>query len=279
MWNQQLPSRLRRRRARDARRDVVLGLIAGLGVLGVALRFRSRPVIARTVIEDPAHSTLMDETGAVRSVQAAKLIMPSAELERIWSPMHLERLARTYWRFLTRVTLGLVRVKYTDEERTVCLLVRALPLLRFQKPEYEMNDERGVVRWRIEDGVLVSRRGRHGNGFLQIDMARAGASDEPGCEELHVEVEVANFYPSLASRVSTWFYTETQARIHVFVTHGFLRSLARLDLAESRVGRFAKRRRAIDVDDVPDPPPVGQRSPAAERPEREPMAAMWSPRR
>jgi hypothetical protein len=33
----------------------------------------------------------------------------------------------------------------------------------------------------------------------------------------------------------------------VIVTHGFLRSLARLDLSESRVGRFAT------VDEVPDP--------------------------
>ncbi|MEA2391613.1 MAG: hypothetical protein QOK31_1722, partial [Solirubrobacteraceae bacterium] len=227
--------------------------------------------MARAVIEDPEHSTVMDESGAVRSVQAARLIMPSEELERIWSPMHLERLARTYWRFLTRVTLGVIRVKYTEEERTVCVLFRAFPLLRFQKPEYEMNDERGVVRWRIEDGVLVSSRGRGGDGFLQIDMARTGSvTDEPGCEALEVEVEVANFYPSLASRISSWFYTATQGRIHVFVTHGFLRSLARLDLAESRVGRFARRRRAIDVDDVPDPPPIGERSPAGERPYREP---------
>jgi hypothetical protein len=34
----------------------------------------------------------------------------------------------------------------------------------------------------------------------------------------------------------------------VIVTHAFLRSLARLDLAESRVGRL------IGVDEVPDPP-------------------------
>ncbi|MCW2992161.1 MAG: hypothetical protein JWM73_2755, partial [Solirubrobacterales bacterium] len=44
-----------------------------------------------------------------------------------------------------------------------------------------------------------------------------------------------------------WLYTNTQSRIHVLVTHGFLRSLARLKLAESRVGRFAR------VEDVPDP--------------------------
>ena len=56
---------------------------------------------------------------------------------------------------------------------------------------------------------------------------------------VHVEVEVANFYPALASGVARWFYAATQSRIHVIVTHGFLRSLARLDLAESVVGRYA----------------------------------------
>jgi hypothetical protein len=74
---------------------------------------------------------------------------------------------------------------------------------------------------------------------------RADSSDGRGI--LHVEVEVANFYPTLAFRIGRWFYANTQSRIHVIVTHGFLRSLARLDLAESRVGRLAT------VDEVPDP--------------------------
>ncbi len=56
---------------------------------------------------------------------------------------------------------------------------------------------------------------------------------------MHVEVEIANFYPSLATWVARWFYANTQSRIHVLVTHGFLRSLARLELEESAVGRFA----------------------------------------
>ena len=56
---------------------------------------------------------------------------------------------------------------------------------------------------------------------------------------VHIEVEVANFYPALASGIARWFYSATQSRIHVIVTHGFLRSLARLDLAESVVGRYA----------------------------------------
>jgi hypothetical protein len=202
--------------------------------------------VERAAIENLADETTMDDRGAVRSVQAADLIVPEEEAQALWSPRQLENLARTYWRFLTRVTLGLIRVKYTERERYVCLLFRPLVLLSFQAPEYEMDQNRAIVRWRIEKGVLVSREGRGGNGFLEIDMQRC-PTDLPGRARLHIEVEVANFYPAIASRLGRWLYTNTQSRIHVIVTHGFLRSLAKLKLARSRVGRFA------DVEDLPSP--------------------------
>jgi hypothetical protein len=176
-------------------------------------------------------------TGAVRSVQAADVYLPEDALRQIWTPLHLERLARTYWRFLSHVTLGLIRVRYTESERFVVLLLPALKLLTFRAPEYEMDAQRGVVRWRIARGLLVARAGRHKDGYLQIDVRRC-PSEDPKLARLRVEVEVANFYPSIASGIGRWFYRETQSRIHVLITHGFLRSLARLDLAESRVGRF-----------------------------------------
>ncbi len=66
------------------------------------------------------HSTVDEQTGAVRSVQAAELCLPAEALAEMWSPVYLERLARTYWRFLTRVTLGSVRVRYTESERSSC---------------------------------------------------------------------------------------------------------------------------------------------------------------
>ena len=55
-----------------------------------------------------------------------------------------------------------------------------------------------------------------------------------------------NFYPLIAgwgwfSRVGRIVYRETQLRIHVVVTHAFLRSLARLDLAPSMVGALRRR--------------------------------------
>jgi hypothetical protein len=178
-------------------------------------------------------------TGAMRSIQAADLSLPEAALRELWSPMYLERLARTYWRFLTRVTLGLIRVRYSQTERSVVLLGLRLRLLTFAAPEYELEPDHGIVRWRIACGLLVARHGHGGAGHLQIDVRRL-PDESPGRARLHVEVEVANFHPAIASGLGRRVYNATQARIHVLVTHGFLRSLARLDLAESRVGRFAR---------------------------------------
>jgi hypothetical protein len=219
--------------------EIALAIVAiALVVAAVQARRRARSrAVAQVEIEGVAESTRVDSSGAVRSVQAARLTLPESTLDAIWTPAHLERLARTYWRFLSRCTLGMVRVVYTPAERFVVLLFRPLVLLRFRAPEYEMDAARGVVRWRIERGVLVSRRGQD-KGYLQIEVRRP-ASSASDRVEARVEVEVANFYPAIASGISQWVYANTQSRVHVLVTHGFLRSLARLDLAESRVGRFA----------------------------------------
>ena len=210
--------------------------------------------VADSVIADPEQHTTMDASGAVRSVQAADITMPEGDLVEIWTPTNLERLARTYWKYLSRVTLGLIRVEYTDTERAVVLLHRPLVLLRFNAPDYDMGDGRGIVRWTIKSGILVARPGRTSDGYLEIDVKRCTA-DAPDYERVHVEVEIANFYPALATWVARWFYANTQSRIHVLVTHGFLRSLARLELEESAVGRFAP-----EHDDSPAPhagePPV-----------------------
>jgi hypothetical protein len=216
----------------------LIAAVAGR-VLVVRLRARSSPA----EIADLGDSTSLDRnTGAVRSVQRAQLLLDERSLGEIWSPENLERLARTYWRFLSRVTLGVIRVHYSAGERSVVLLIPQLRLLTFQAPEYEMDASHGLVRWRIERGLLVSRKGRNGRGYLQIEVTREPAKEGRVC--LHVEVEVANFYPSIASKVSRRFYNATQSRIHVIVTYGFLRSLARLDLAPSRVGRFARQDRS-----------------------------------
>lgn len=197
--------------------------------------------MSRATIANVSDSSTVDEqTGAVRSVQSAELSLPETVLREMWSPLYLERLARTYWRFLTRVTLGLVRVKYTDSERFVVLLFKPLRLLSFGAPEYELQEDRGIVRWRIERGLLVALAGRHGKGHLQIEVRRLppAAAVPPTRARVYVEVEVENFYPRIAAGLGRWVYRQTQSRIHVVITKGFLRSLARLDLAQSRTGRF-----------------------------------------
>ena len=246
------PRRLRRALAVVAAVAAVYAIVSRLARVLLGRRRQ----IGDAIIERIADDTVVDpETGAVRSVQSGEVVVPEELLEGRWTPMYLERLARTYWRFLTRCTLGLVRVKYTEGERFVVVLFRPFELLAFHAPEYEMDDTRGVVRWRIMRGVLVDRRGRSGDGYLEIDVRRVPSQGD-GRARIHIEVEIANFYPAIASAVGRWFYIVTQSRIHVLVCYGFLRSLARLDLAESRVGRFAT------IDDVPDP----QEPPPSERP-------------
>jgi hypothetical protein len=201
------------------------------------------PPIADAVIRDPIEHTVMDEHGAVHSTQAADISLPTQTLDELWTPMHLERLARTYWSYLSKVTLGLIRVAYTPTERMVVLIARPIVLLRFRAPEYALDGDRGIVRWRIRDGLLVASEGHEGDGYLEIDVRRL-PSDEPDRAKVHVEVEIASFYPAIALRIARWFYAQTQSRIHVLVTHGFLRSLADLELEESAVGRFANGVRA-----------------------------------
>lgn len=233
---------------------VRIPLLAG-ALLALALLLRRLLGIAHATpasVSGLRDSTVIDEDGAVRSVQAADLEMPAAALDAIWSPAHLERLARTYWRFLTRITLGLVRVVYTPGERRVVLLGRPFVLLRFDAPEYELDAERGIVRWRVRDGLLVARHGHHRDGYLEIDVRRR-PGERPDEVKAHVEVEVANFFPSIAHRIGTPVYKATQSQVHVVVTYGFLRSLARLDLAESRVGALAG-----DADEAPPPPSADQ---------------------
>jgi hypothetical protein len=204
--------------------------------------------IANAVIADPEEHTVMDRSGAVRSIQAADVEMPADDLLALWKPVNLERLARTYWKYLSRVTFGIIRVTYTPQERAVVVIGRPLVLLRFHAPDYDIKPGRGIVRWSIQDGILVSKRNE---GYLEIDVRRM-EPERPGYARVHVEVEVANFYPAIATWIARWFYANTQSRIHVLVTHGFLRSLAKLELEESAVGRFSDHPgKAVNVGDTP----------------------------
>ncbi len=188
--------------------------------------------------------------GSVMSRQRALVTVPREELARMWTPEYLERLARTYWRFLERVSLGLLRVLYTESSREIVLLRRPLVLLRFFAPDYDIHPGGGSVTWRINRGLLVAPGGR-GKGYLRISVRRT--SDTEGAEQVTVSLtsEVASFYPTLTlpgvrigGRLTSFgraLYEFTQLRIHVVVTHAFLRSLAQLDLVPSVVGALRPR--------------------------------------
>ena len=216
-------------------------MLAAFAALIVARQRRHRRLPARAVIVSPRKSTTISADGAVRSVQSAEITMANAELDRLWTPTNLENLARTYWRFLSRVTLGLIRVVYGENERSVVFLTRPITLLRFSTPEYVLEPDHGKVRWQIRGGLLVARRGRRrGCGYLSLDVRRAPEVTSDGQAKLRIEVEVANFYPSIAAGFSTPVYEMTQSALHVLVTHAFLRSLAKLNLATSKIGRLSR---------------------------------------
>jgi hypothetical protein len=210
-------------------------VVAALTAFVASRRWRRRterlPAVAEIV--SPPKSTAIARDGAVRSVQSAELTLAQEDFERMWNATHLENLARTYWLFLSRVTGWLIRVVYGEDQRSVVFLGRPLTLLRFGAPEYELERDHGKVSWRIRDGLLVARA-----GFLSLDVRHLGDAPD-GRVKVRIEVEVANFYPAIAAGFSTPVYEATQSAIHVLVTHAFLRSLARLDLAPSKVGRFA----------------------------------------
>lgn len=178
--------------------------------------------------------------GAVGSRQVAEVTLPRDELERMWTRDNLERLARTYWAFLSRFSLGLIRVLYGEDSRDVVLLRRPFVLLRFHRPVYSFDPDGGTVTWPINRGILVAKHGR-GRGFLRLSVTRQPAPAASAEVTLLVSSEVVNFYPTLATSFGRWIYEQTQLRIHVIVTNAFLRSLANLELEESRVGALLRR--------------------------------------
>lgn len=234
---------------------IVAAIIAAVSAAFAGIRriLRGTRTIGGAVIHTPTDDTRMSEDGAVRSVQGADIVMPRETLEELWDPLHLERLARTYWSFLSRCTLGMIKVRYTPGERYVTLL-GVVRLLTFDAPEYEMSADRGLVRWRIVKGLLVAPPGRGKDGYLEIEVRRLPCREQ-GKARVNVEVVVANFYPQIAHRLSRFIYTNTQSRIHVIVTHGFLRRLVKRQLDESVTGRFSA---PGDIPSEPEPEPTSR---------------------
>jgi hypothetical protein len=190
------------------------------------------------------HSRPVHPDGPAGSVQEADAILPAELLGKLWRPSYLERLAHAYWRYLRRISFGLLRIIYEPGSRSIVLLHPRLTLLRFRRPQYDTGRGFGQVTWPIERGLLVSSPGR---GHLRITVRRLerAEGDPEGCERVRIRSEVENFYPFLRgrgwfARIGAKIYAATQLRIHVLITNGFLRSLAKLDLPPSRVGALAE---------------------------------------
>jgi hypothetical protein len=202
---------------------------------------RRRDARARVQIIETPHGSKAED-GSVTTKQVAAVTMTRSELDRIWSAEYLERLARTYWSFLTRVSLGILRVLYKPDSREIVVFTRPFTLLRFHPPEYETERDKGTVTWRIARGLLVAPMGRK-KGFLRLTVERVppAEGDSGRLANVVVSSEVANFYPLIGgwgwfAKIGAFLYEMTQLRIHVIVTNAFLRSLARLELLPSVVG-------------------------------------------
>ncbi len=184
----------------------------------------------------------MDREGAVRSVQAADLSMPAEELDAIWSPMHLERLARTYWKYLSRVTLGLIRVAYTNDRARGG--PRDAPVRAPALPGPGVRDGRPARRRALAHPRRHPRRRARPRGrrlpAIGIERCAAGDDDPDAPRRTSRWRSRTSIRRSRAASAASCT-RQTQSRIHVLVTHGFLRSLARLELEESAVGRFKDR--------------------------------------
>jgi hypothetical protein len=200
---------------------------------------RRRRAHARVTILPVPQAGYADD-GSIGSRQTAQVSLPREELDRIWSAEYLERLARTYWHFLSRISLGVLRVVYGPDSREVVVFRRPFVMLRFRKPEYETHAEGGSVTWPIDRGLLVAPNGR-GRGYLRLSVEREPASEGAGEASVSVSSQVVNFYPLIAGwgwfgRIGRMIYNQTQLRIHVIVTNAFLRSLANLEFERSAVG-------------------------------------------
>ena len=200
----------------------------------------NRPLPARVkIVRVPEQGYAPD--GSVTTRQEAEVTVPRDALERLWTAENLENLARTYWAFLIRFFRGLMKIRYGSDCREIVAL-GFIVLLRFHKPDYDTEANRGCVTWRINKGFLVAPGGRN-KGHLRICVERPDDLNGDGEVTVLVSSEVGAFVPMLSfpglrsvTGLGRWFYKQTQLRIHVIVTHAFLRSLGNLELEESQVG-------------------------------------------
>jgi len=174
---------------------VALGWFAGVR----RILNRSKRV-AQAVIADPDEHTTMDERGAVRSVQGADLNAAGRGARRDLDA-GAPRAARPHVLAISVALHARAHPRALRRRGTIGRAARAPAdaCCRFRAHEYEMSAERGIVRWRIERGVLVSRAGHGGDGYLKIDVRRCAPVDA-GTGRVHVEVEGLELLPGSRER-------------------------------------------------------------------------------
>ena len=193
--------------------------------------------LAHAVIRDPDEHTTFDERGAVRSIQAADLTLPGEELDSCgrrctWSASR----ARTgstsrASRSASSASPTRRRSAWSCSSRgrsCCCASARRSTTIDADARDRALAHPRRAAR--------RARAATH--GYLEIDVRRC-PEEAPGQATHARRGGGRELLPGARLPVARWFYANTQSRIHVLVTHGFLRSLARLELEESAVGRFA----------------------------------------
>ena len=137
--------------------------------------------------------------GAIESEQRIALARPVVE----FSISGAERLGRSYWREVQRLTGSLVRPR----ERAGALELRLLGgpvLLRFDRPTLEANETRAFCSYPIAGGLLA----RQAAGELTFEQT-AGT----------LRSTIRGFFPRLAN------YDRLQGRMHVAVSRRYFRRL------------------------------------------------------
>ena len=193
----------------------------------------------------------MDASGAVRSIQAANVDMPEDELLALWKPIEpraarphllevpLPRDARDHPRHLHR---GGARRRGDRPPARAAALPRARVRHLRRPRDRAVADPGRPARLQAQRGLPGDRRQARWSPTARATRACTSRSRS------------RTSTPRSSTCVARWVYVNTQSRIHVLVTHGFLRSLARLQLEESAVGRFAEaseRKGAVNVGDTP----------------------------
>lgn len=172
-------------------------------------------------------------SGGITCVQSAEITTDPDTFEQLWTPSTLELLARFYWRFVERRTRGAIRVAYKPDAQTVTLARPRIGLIEFRPPEFHSDPDRAWVQWPIERGLLVARDGR-GKGYLRIEAVRDDEGTEDGTDrKVLVSSIVSNFYPWIRgsgrfARLGARIYSQTQLRVHIAITNGFLEALVRV---------------------------------------------------